>query len=125
MFLVDKLRPYWRFPSELPYAWLIYMIAWTILLRIYALLIWYRPNNYWFTFSYLGIVFIITIIFAFRTYIQIIINVYRLIKRKEKLFTKKVLISILLLLGMYYVVNPLLHPIIHYFVGNVKLFGSV
>lgn len=123
---MEKIKSYLRFPSKAPFAWLIYYLLFLGLSRLYELLINYPYSD--FTWSnlrrldiyfdiYLGM-FIVSIFLLVMACVQGLVNIIRIIIKKERLTSKKVIITTLLLLGTFLIYTPLINNLTRSLTGK-------
>lgn len=117
---MEKIRPYLKFPSKAPYAWLVYFLVGNILGRLSNLVVYYRLSNA--TYSIESIVgfllFLAGAIIGIMAIIQVLVNLIRIIKKEERLTMKKVVIIVLILLFIFMVFNPLANSLLHLLTNN-------
>ncbi len=104
---MEKIKSYLRFPSKAPFAWLVYYLLFSILYRLYTVLINYQNSNL--IRIMLQLMVIVSNLLLIMTGIQGLVNVVRIIKNEERLSAKKIIITALLLLGIFFIFNPLIN----------------
>lgn len=112
---MEKIKSYLRFPSRAPFAWLVYYLFFSILYRLYTLLINYQSSN----FSRLAIqsMAIVSNLLLIMAGIQGLVNIIQIIKIKN-LSSKKIAVTALLLLGIFFIYNPLINGFTDFLIGK-------
>lgn len=117
--MMNRIKLYLKFPSKAPYAWFVYKLIGSTLSRVQAFIVYYFDPNMgtWLSLP----IFLIGALVVLLSNIQIVVNIVRVIKKQESLTTKKLIISILLLLGIFTVFNPLSNMLLHTITNNRPL----
>lgn len=113
---MEKIKSYFRFPSKAPFAWLVYYFLFSILYRLYKLPLYYPSANFdGLTLRLMSIASNLLLIMAG---VQGFVNIVRIIKNEERLSAKKIIITALLLLGIFFIFNPLVNSFMNSLIGK-------
>lgn len=116
------MKKYLTFPSRAPYAWLIYWLVGGIFYRLQLLGKYYFypfKSTYSIEFIVCIILFLSGVVLSIMANIQILVNLIRYLKKEERLTAKKLITTVLVVLVIYLIYNPLANNFLHYLTNNI------